>query len=206
MAAPPKGKKPEPHKSPPAKPAATKKAAGVAASVRPRGRPSPYAGRRSEIMGSVCEQIAKGVTMADICRQAGMPDRQTIYEWSVADADFALRIARARDEGADVIAEQSLAIVDAPPERGPDGKIDAGSVAHAKLRAEHRLKLLAKWNPKKYGDKVAIGGADDLGPVQTVAKEMTDAERAVRLSRAINDNPAALQALLAAIAKKGAAK
>ena len=157
-------------------------------------------------MGSVCEQIAKGVTMADICRQAGMPDRQTIYDWSVADADFALRIARARDEGADVIAEQSLAIVDAPPERGPDGKIDAGSVAHAKLRAEHRLKLLAKWSPKKYGDKMAIGGADDLGPVQAVTKEMTDAERAVRLSRAINDNPAALQALLAAIAKKGAAK
>ena len=60
--------------------------------------------------------------------------------------------------------------------------------------------------PKKYGDKVAIGGADDLGPVQTVNREMTDAERAVRLSRAINDNPAALQALLAAIAKKGAAK
>ena len=157
-------------------------------------------------MGSVCEQIAKGVTMADICRQAGMPDRQTIYEWSVADADFALRIARARDEGADVIAEQSLAIVDAPPERGPDGKIDAGSVAHAKLRAEHRLKLLAKWNPKKYGDKMAIGGADDLGPVQTVTKDMTDAERAVRLSRAINDNPAALQALAAALAKKMATK
>ena len=34
MAATPKGKKPEPHKSPPAKPAATKKAAGVAASAR----------------------------------------------------------------------------------------------------------------------------------------------------------------------------
>ena len=176
MAATPKGKKPEPHKSPPAKPAATKKAAGVAASVRPRGRPSPYAGRRSEIMGSVCEQIAKGVTMADICRQAGMPDRQTIYEWSVADADFALRIARARDEGADVIAEQSLAIVDAPPERGPDGKIDAGSVAHAKLRAEHRLKLLAKWNPKKYGDKVlnehtgANGGAIQVASTVTFVR------------------------------------
>ena len=36
--------------------------------------------------------------------------------------------------------------------------------------------------------------------------ELTDAERAVRLSRAINDNPAALQALLAAIAKKGVTK
>ena len=71
---------------------------------------------------------------------------------------------------------------------------------------EARKWLASKMAPKKYGDKMAIGGADDLGPVQTVTKEMTDAERAVRLSRAINDNQAALQALLAAIAKKGAVK
>ena len=167
--------KPAPKKAPSiaTKPASRKKDAGIAVSVRPRGRPSPYAGRRSEIMGSVCEQIAKGVTMADICRQAGMPDRQTIYEWSVADADFALRIARARDEGADVIAEQSLAIVDAPPERGPDGKIDAGSVAHAKLRAEHRLKLLAKWNPKKYGDKIQAEHTGANGGAIQVASTVT---------------------------------
>lgn len=166
---------PAPKKAPPiaTKPAPRKKDAGAAVSGKPRGRPSPYADRRSEIMGSVCEQIAKGVTMADICRQAGMPDRQTIYEWSVADADFALRIARARDEGADVIAEQSLAIVDAPPERGPDGKIDAGSVAHAKLRAEHRLKLLAKWNPKKYGDKIQAEHTGANGGAIQVASTVT---------------------------------
>jgi hypothetical protein len=40
MAATPKGKKPEPHKSPPAKPAATKKAAGVAASARDDVQPA----------------------------------------------------------------------------------------------------------------------------------------------------------------------
>ena len=40
MAATPKGRKPEPHKSPPAKPAATKKAAGVAASARDDAKPA----------------------------------------------------------------------------------------------------------------------------------------------------------------------
>jgi hypothetical protein len=29
-------------------------------------------------------------------------------------------------------------------------------VEHRKLRIDTRLKLLAKWNPKKYGDKQAI--------------------------------------------------
>ena len=85
-------------------------------------------------------------------------------------------------------------------------KTDTEAIQRSKLRVDTRKWLASKKAPRKYGDKVAIGGADDLGPVQTVTKEITDAERAVRLSRAINDNPAALQALLAAIAKKGAAK
>ena len=155
---------------------------------------------------SICEQIADGIPLREICRQSGMPAWRTVYDWVGADEAFAAAIARAREMGHEAIAEETVEMVDAEPERGPDGKVDPGWVAHTKLRVEHRLKLLAKWSPKKYGDKMAIGGADDLGPVQTVTKEMTDAERAVRLSRAINDNPAALQALLAAIAKKGAAK
>lgn len=56
--------------------------------------------------------------------------------------------------GHEAIAEETVEMVDAEPERGPDGKVDPGWVAHTKLRVEHRLKLLAKWSPKKYGDKV----------------------------------------------------
>ena len=161
-------KKAQPTKTPKAtKPAAPKNAAGVAVPARPRGKPSPYAGRMDEIKESVCKQLAQGVTMADICRQDGMPERQAIREWAEADEQFRLNIARARDDGADVIAEQSLEIVDQPPERGPDGKIDPASVAHQKLRAEHRLKLLAKWNPKKYGEKLdtTVSGPNG-GPAQ----------------------------------------
>jgi hypothetical protein len=57
--------------------------------------------------------------------------------------------------------------VDQPPERDQFGKIDPGWVAHQKLRAEHRLKLLAKWNPKKYGDKLdTTVSAPGGGPAQ----------------------------------------
>ena len=91
---------------------------------------------------------------------------QVLTALAGTDEAFAAAIARARDIGADAIAAESLSIVDEAPERTALGNIDPGSVAHAKLRAEHRLKLLAKWNPKKYGDKLAVGGADDLPPVQ----------------------------------------
>jgi hypothetical protein len=48
------------------------------------------------------------------------------------------------------------------------GQVDSGSVQHAKLRIETRLKLLAKWNPKTWGDRVTqeISGPDG-SPVQT---------------------------------------
>jgi hypothetical protein len=29
-------------------------------------------------------------------------------------------------------------------------------IAHRKLKIETRLKLLSKWNPKKYGDKMDV--------------------------------------------------
>ena len=154
----------------------------------------------------ICEALSDGIPLRQVCREVGMPAWRTVYDWMDADEPFSAAIARARDVGHDAIAEESMRIVDAEPERTPSGTVDPGSVSHAKLRAEHRLKLLAKWNPKKYGDKLGIGGADGLDPVQSVTRELTDAERAVRLSRAINDNPAALQALLAAGAKKGVAK
>lgn len=125
--------------------------------------------------------------------------------------EFSEQYARAREAQADKLAEEALQIAD---DGRSDTYVDAEGnertdtevIQRSKLRVDTRKWLASKMAPKKYGDKVAIGGAEDLGPVQTATREMTDAERAVRLSRAINDNPAALQALLAAIAKKGAAK
>jgi hypothetical protein len=57
-------------------------------------------------------------------------------------------------------------------------KVDSGYVAWQKNRAEQRLKLLAKWFPKKYGDRSAmeVTGADG-GPVQ-----ISDTQRAAKIS------------------------
>ena len=124
-------------------------------------KPKPRSDIADAQKRSICEQISVGTPLQEICRQKGMPAWRTVYDWMAADDDFAANIARARDLGADAIAEETLAIVDSEPERGNDGKIDSAWVAHQKLRAEHRLKLLAKWNPKKYGDKVS---AELTGP------------------------------------------
>ena len=44
--------------------------------------------------------------------------------------------------------------------------MDSAFVQWQKNRVELRLKLLAKWNPRKYGDKTFVAG-DKENPVQT---------------------------------------
>ena len=92
-----------------------------------------------------------------------MPAWRTVYDWIVAEPDFAARIAHARDLGYDAIAEDTLKIADDATNDYMERQGDAVAyhfngehVQRSKLRIETRLKLLAKWSPKKYGDKLDI--------------------------------------------------
>lgn len=111
----------------------------------------------------ICEQIAEGRGLKTICREdPGMPSHRTVYDWIDADAEFAKRMEVARSIGADAIAEDALRIADTPQEGieleiGADGNTKekrGDMLGHRRLQVETRLKLLAKWHPKKYGDKV----------------------------------------------------
>ena len=107
---------------------------------------------------AICEWISLGNTLRQWCRENDI-HYSTVYLWMEKDADFSQRFARARDVGHDAIADEALAIIDTfPVETVSDSgsRLDAGHVSWLKNRAEMRLKLLAKWNPKKYGDKVGV--------------------------------------------------
>jgi hypothetical protein len=127
-----------------------------------------------EIAREICRQLAEGVPLREICRQDGMPEWRTIYDWMVKDdaavaagggAGLSASIARAREIGYDAIAEDCLRIADdasndwMETEHGP--RLNAEHVQRSKLRIETRLKLLAKWNPKKYGERVQVAGDAD---------------------------------------------
>jgi hypothetical protein len=104
-----------------------------------------------------------------------MPDVRTVYDWQGKDAGFSADIARAREAGFDRIAMDALAIADTPLEGQiitdkPDGREIKRSdmLGHRRLQVETRLKLLSKWDPKRYGEWIAteISGPDG-GPVRT---------------------------------------
>lgn len=116
----------------------------------------------------ICSRLATGETLASICRDTGL-SRSTIWDWLKRMPDFFEQYEAARKLGYDVIADECLAIADTPiigeeTEELPDGgvKIKRGDMlGHRKLQIETRLKLLAKWAPKKYGEKVALSGDGD---------------------------------------------
>jgi hypothetical protein len=117
------------------------------------GRPSKYT---KAIIEEVCERLSKGEPLAAICRDEHMPDQSTIWDWSKEREDVSQAIARAREAGEEFMLAECLEISDSPTERTAFGSIDGGHIQEKKLRIDTRLKLLAKWNPKKWGDKVDV--------------------------------------------------
>lgn len=138
------------------------------------GRPSKYT---PELAAEICERLSNGEPLRQICRDAHMPAWTAIYAWAAADSVLSERIAQAREQGADAIAEEALEILDTPPERilTKTGEvIDSGYVTWQRNRAELRLKLLAKWHPKKYGDRQIISGDKENPLAMTVETTIFD--------------------------------
>ncbi len=101
---------------------------------------------------SLVKWVSEGRPLREWCRQPGNAHWTTVYEWMDKDSEFSLRIARAREDGYDVIADECMRLADIEP-------IDQTHVGWRRLQIETRLKLLAKWNPKKYGDRVGVDHA-----------------------------------------------
>ena len=137
------------------------------------GRPSKYT---PELAAEICERLSNGEPLRQICRDEHMPAWTAVYAWSAKDSILSERIARAREMGFDAIAEEALIIADNPKYGlketiGKDGATvtKEDMLGHRKLQIETRLKLLAKWDPKKYGDRLQLAG-DKENPIHIEAK------------------------------------
>lgn len=129
-------------------------------------RPSLYS---QEVIAAIVERLGQGEPMAQICRDDGMPAYRTVKDWMDGKPEVSAAIARAREEGFDAIASRLRETA--------RGKGDStADVQRDKLIIETDLKLLAKWDPKRYGDKVA----HELSGALQVSKsvELTDEQLA----------------------------
>lgn len=140
------------------------------------GRKSKY---NDKDAAEIVSRLSKGEPLTIICRDDWLPCDDTVRNWADNNPEFARDIASARVRGFDAIALECLSIADSPNQTvNPETlEIEVRDTQRDRLRVETRLKLLAKWDPKRYGDKVAlVGGDPESGdkPVQMDVSNLTD--------------------------------
>lgn len=109
--------------------------------------------RTPEIEEAIIDGLCAGTPLAQLCREQGI-GLSTVYDWKDRDDELAGRIARAREIGFDVIASRTR-------ETARGNGDSTADVQRDKLIIETDLKLLAKWDPKRYGDKQLVGSDPD---------------------------------------------
>lgn len=159
-----------------------------ATSARGPGRPTLCT---PQVIDYICQELAKGIPLTVICRghdQDGeplpvgdvprpglMPKPVTVIAWQAEDPAIDSAILRAREAGEVALLEQCMDIADDERhdwELSKKGVVtNEVAIGRAKLRIETRLKLLAKFNPRKWGDKIAHEHSGKVGLESLVAGE-----------------------------------
>lgn len=127
-----------------------------------KGRPSLFT---QEMVDDICEKLASGRSLNSICTDDKMPCIASVLAWlakaekpeaTELHKDFLDKYLRAREAQADVIFDECLDIIDSAT---------VEDIAVKKERVNTRMRMAGKLKPKKYGDKLNIGGQDD-SPIQ----------------------------------------
>lgn len=137
------------------------------------GRPTDYS---EYIADKVCDGLSNGKSLVEICRANDMPNCSTIYRWLDKHAEFCKMYTRAREEQAETLADQIIAIAD---ETHNDIEIDDNgnartnheAIQRSKLRVEARKWTAAKLKPRKYGEKQHI---EHSGSIDSISDDELD--------------------------------
>ncbi len=136
------------------------------AKPKKKGRPSLYT---EALAAKICRRLAEGETLRSVCRDKAMPDKATILRW-LADkkkADLREQYVYAREMQADALFDEALEIADDASgdwSTDKDGKkvLDHENIQRSRLRVDTRKWAAGKMAPKKYGDKLDLGGSIGL--------------------------------------------
>lgn len=120
-------------------------------------RPSSYS---PELAEAICNQIADGKTMYEVCRQRDMPSSLNVYRWLDEQPDFARNFRIAREAHADCLDHRIKEIIEnCTPETVSSDRV---KLAALQWRA-------SKLSPKRYGDHQRTPVSGDR-PIQVVLR------------------------------------
>jgi len=141
-----------------------------------RGAPTTFTKHIADV---ICIRISEGESLRKILRDEGMPPQSVVYEWLLRHPAFAEQYTRAREEQADTLADEIIAIADEQPEIIPvidkrtgeliEHKLDNAFLQWQKNRIDARKWTAMNLKPKKYGERVALAGDAD-SPIKIEAE------------------------------------
>lgn len=152
---------------------------------RKRGNQTKYTPSRAK---EILQRLACGHTLTSICRDMGISPA-SVYRWTVANEDFARDFARARDFGDQALEDEAIDISDTMEEasetidsfsekHGASSTVKKGdAVAHRRLRAEVRLKVVARRKGAKISLDTNGAGGEGLASVYEKIREVAKGKK-----------------------------
>jgi hypothetical protein len=136
-----------------------------------RGQKTQYTPERGTAIADVLASTVMGV--ARLCKaNPDWPDPITIVRWEAAHEDFRLKMGAARRARADMLMAEVVEIADDRSydliQIGENVVPNPVAPARSKIMCDVRLKVAAKLNPHKYGDKLDLTAS---GPGAYVSQE-----------------------------------
>lgn len=139
----------------------------------PAGRPTLYS---PELADEICTQLAEGKSLRSVCKAESMPCVTTVFAWMRLHPEFLKQYARAKEESADYLAEETLEIADDGTNdwiasNDPENagyRANGEHIARSRLRVDTRKWIASKLKPKKYGEKLDIAHS---GSIETISRE-----------------------------------
>lgn len=140
------------------------------------GRPTIYT---EELANQLCSELAAGRSLNAICKEEWAPDKSTVFNWLARNKEFLDKYAQAREQQAEVWADELVEIADdgtndyveQETKKGTIVLCDHENINRSRLRVDTRKWVLSKLMPKKYGDRTALTDSEGNTPTIRVLIE-----------------------------------
>lgn len=114
------------------------------------------------LFDKICNQIAEGKSLREICEQKNMPNRKTFRTWRMRTVELQQQYDLACLDREETYFEQIIAIADesragfktTTKSNGDIETVETDMTERAKIQIDARKWTLARMNRKKYGDHV----------------------------------------------------
>ena len=109
---------------------------------------------KAQIMDQIMVQLELGRSLVQVCKEPGLPDRETISRWIRDEPGYAAKYAYARAMQADTLFSEMADV---------EAKVQAGTMdSHAARVVLDSMRWRAsKLAPKVYGDRLDVSVSDN---------------------------------------------